>query len=487
MNNEPIDAKKYKQLFLDNFAIERSSNVTQTLHQPEPQGPVLEANSDFNQTGTQTRCSPQWNSQKKAWEWWYCAFYGELAEARKCHYAISKDGINWETPDLGLYEFNGAGNIPWDIPGEPTSDGDYLYHVILDESSQNKKEKYKGLFGTLHRKIGISSDGLKWEFPDIPKIPSHDESHLTFDEQSNQYIASIKHETQWGRSVYLSTSKNFYEWTEPKLIFHTDEIDNENRIKRIQFATNHPEYLSPEIIDETKGGYTAQVYNMAIMPYHGIYIGFPLIFNPSGPSRGNHDGLNLTELTISRDLHKWDRVANRELFLGLEKWKWDGSNYATAQNLITGRPIIKEDGEIWIYYNGLRFRARPNSPSDQMNEFLQTHKKMTGICLAKLRADGFVSMDAKKQGIIITKPIKINQSKSIHVNIDSTSGYFGAEILDPISMEPLSGYTFENCEKISENSTNKKINWNTTDTINFETVRLKFILEKSSLYSFWTN
>ena len=357
----------------------------------------------------------------------------------------------------------------------------------MDESSQNKKEKYKGLFGTLHRKIGISSDGLKWEFPDIPKIPSHDESHLTFDEQSNQYIASIKHETQWGRSVYLSTSKNFYEWTEPKLIFHTDEIDNENRIKRIQFATNHPEYLSPEIIDETKGGYTAQVYNMAIMPYHGIYIGFPLIFNPSGPSRGNHDGLNLTELTISRDLHKWDRVANRELFLGLEKWKWDGSNYATAQNLITGRPIIKEDGEIWIYYNGLRFRARPNSPSDQMNEFLQTHKKMTGICLAKLRADGFVSMDAKKQGIIITKPIKINQSKSIHVNIDSTSGYFAAEILDPISMEPLPGYTFENCEKISENSTDKKINWNTTDTINFETVRLKFILEKSSLYSFWTN
>ena len=80
-----------------------------------------------------------------------------MAEARKCHYAISKDGINWETPDLGLYEFNGAGNIPWDIPGEPTSDGDYLYHVILDESSQNKKEKYKGLFGTLHRKIGISS------------------------------------------------------------------------------------------------------------------------------------------------------------------------------------------------------------------------------------------------------------------------------------------------------------------------------------------
>ena len=485
MNHNSIDAKKYKQLFLDNFAIERSINVSQSLHQPEPKGPVIEGNPDFNQTGTQSRCSPQWNSQKKTWEWWYWAFYDEMAEGKKCHYAISKDGIHWDTPNLGLYEFNGALNIPWDIPGEPRSDGDYLYHVILDESSQNKNEKYKGLFGTLHRKIGISPDGLKWEFPDIPKIPSHDESHLTFDEQSNQYIASIKHGTHWGRSVYLSTSKNFFEWTEPKLIFHTDEIDNKNRIERIKFATDHPEYLSPSIIDE--GGYTAQVYNMAIMPYQGIYIGFPLIFNPSGPSRGNNDGLNLTELSVSRDLHKWDRVANRELFLGLEKWKWDGSNYATAQNIITGRPIIKDDGEIWIYYNGLRFRAYPHHSSNEMNTFLQTHKRMSAICLATLRADGFVSLDAKTQGIIITKPIKIDQSNSIYVNVDSTNGYLAVEVLDPISMKPLPGYTFENSEKISEDSTNKKINWNTNDKINFKSVRLKFILEKSSLYSFWTN
>jgi len=225
---------------------------------------------------------------------------------------------------------------------------------------------------------------------------------------------------------------------------------------------------------------------MAIMPYQGIYIGFPLIFNPSGPSRGNNDGLNLTELSVSRDLHKWERVANRELFLGLEKWKWDGSNYATAQNLITGRPIIKDDGEIWIYYNGLRFREYPQYPSNKMNDFLQTHKSMSGICLATLRADGFVSLDAKNQGIVITKPIKIDKSKSIHINVDSTNGYLAAEILDPISMEPLSGYTFENCEKISEDSTDKKINWNTNDKIDNDIVRLKFILEKSSLYSFWS-
>ena len=122
----------------------------------------------------------------------------------------------------------------------------------------------------------------------------------------------------------------------------------------------------------------------------------------------------------------------------------------------------------------------PKDIQDFLNENIGS-----AICLATLRPDGFVSLDAKNQGVVITKPIKINRNPSIHINVDSANGYLAAEILDPVSMEPLSGYTFENCEKISEDSTNKKINWNNTDKINTETVRLKFILEKSSLYSFW--
>ena len=476
-----MNTNSFRQLFIDNFIIERSINISKSLHSPESKGPVLTGDKNFQQTGVQTRNAPQWNSQKKAWEWFYWAYYDSATDARKDHYAISKDGINWDKPDLGLYEFNGAKNMPYDLPGGPTIKGRYMYHILRDEIGRDSSKRYKGFFGSKDRKIGFSPDGLKWEFPDIPMIPSYDESHLTYDEQSKQFIASVKLHTEWGRSVYLSTSKDFMEWSDPKLIFHADEIDNENRIKRIQFAVDHPEYLAPPVIEDR--GYTAQVYQMAIMPYQGIYIGFPLIFNPAGPSSNNYTGLNQTELTVSRDLYNWERVANRELFLGIEKW--DSKNFGYHQILPTSRPIIKDDGEIWIYYNAIRTRGLMELYPKDIQDFLNENIG-SAICLATLRPDGFVSLDAKNQGIVITKPIKINRNASIHINVDSTNGYLAAEVLDPISMEPLPGYTFENCEKISEDSTDKKINWKTNDKINNDIVRLKFILEKSSLYSFWS-
>ena len=476
-----MNTNSFRQLFIDNFIIERSINISKSLHSPESKGPVLTGDKNFQQTGVQTRNAPQWNSQKKAWEWFYWAYYDSSTDARKDHYAISKDGINWDKPDLGLYEFNGAKNMPYDLPGGPTIKGRYMYHILRDEIGQDSSKRYKGFFGSRDRKIGFSPDGLKWEFPDIPMIPSYDESHLTYDEQSEQFIASVKLHTEWGRSVYLSTSKDFMEWSDPKLIFHADEIDNENRIKRIQFAADHPEYLAPPVIEDR--GYTAQVYQMAIMPYQGIYIGFPLIFNPAGPSSNNYTGLNQTELTVSRDLYNWERVANRELFLGIEKW--DSKNFGYHQILPTSRPIIKDDGEIWFYYNAFRHRGLPKLFSQSFQKFIETNQT-SAICLATLRPDGFVSLDAKNQGVVITKPIKINRNSSIHINVDSTNGYLAAEVLDPVSMEPLPGYTFENCEKISEDSTDKKINWKTNDKINNDIVRLKFILEKSSIYSFWS-
>ena len=476
-----MNTNSFRQLFIDNFIIERSINISKSLHSPESKGPVLTGDKNFQQTGVQTRNAPQWNSQKKAWEWFYWAYYDSSTDARKDHYAFSKDGIKWDKPDLGLYEFNGAKNMPYDLPGGPTIKGRYMYHILRDEIGRDSSKRYKGFFGSRDRKIGFSPDGLKWEFPDIPKIPSYDESHLTYDEQSEQFIASVKLHTEWGRSVYLSTSKDFMEWSDPKLIFHADEIDNENRIKRIQFAVDHPEYLAPPVIEDR--GYTAQVYQMAIMPYQGIYIGFPLMLNPAGPSGNNFTGLNQTELTVSRDLYNWERVADRELFLGIEKW--DSKNFGYHQILPTSRPIIKDDGEIWFYYKAFRHRGLPKLFSQSFQKFIETNQT-SAICLATLRPDGFVSLDAKNQGVVITKPIKINRNASIHINVDSTNGYLAAEVLDPVSMEPLPGYTFENCEKISEDSTDKKINWKTNDKINNDIVRLKFILEKSSLYSFWS-
>ena len=89
-----IDPKKHRQLFLDDFALESMKGATRTLHSPKKWGPVI------NGKGVQSRSCPQWNSEKKLWEWWY---FGE-----HLYYAISEDGEYWEKPSLGLYESNGS-------------------------------------------------------------------------------------------------------------------------------------------------------------------------------------------------------------------------------------------------------------------------------------------------------------------------------------------------------------------------------------------
>ena len=260
-------------------------------------------------------------------------------------------------PDLGLYEWNGstANNIAYRSPDRS------LYHVIRDEGDEDPRRRYKAFFSDMdhmNRCPGVSPDGFRWTFPDVPPIPSQDTSQLIHDDLGQRYLATVKHRTEWGRSAWLATSPDFVHWTDPVLILHTDEIDQENRGHRIQEVVDDPAFLSPPVVDGRE--YIAQLYMLPVMTYEGLYIGFPLLFNPSGtdPEQTNHTGLNQVELAVSRDARHWHRVADRAVFLGVEPWE-GGANFGNAQVALCGPPIVRGQ-EIWIYYNAYRFRGHRN-------------------------------------------------------------------------------------------------------------------------------
>ena len=196
-----INPKKYRQLFLDDFAVESMTGTTRTLHSPKKWGPVLHGG------GIQSRSCPQWNSAKKLWEWWY---FGEHS-----YYAVSEDGEHWEQPFLGLYELDGSkdNNIAFD----PEDKGPGLpYHVVRDETDPDSRRRYKGLLSAHNRHLAVSPDGFDWTLVDTPPIPSQDESQFAHDLQSNQFLAMVKLSTEWGRSVWLSTSSDFNTFSEPQ-------------------------------------------------------------------------------------------------------------------------------------------------------------------------------------------------------------------------------------------------------------------------------
>ena len=485
MSLKLIDPGKHRQLFLDDFSIEQIMRVKRTVHPPKKMGPVLRPNRSLGETSIQSLSLPQWNSEKDIWEWWYRGKY--------VYYATSTDGESWETPSLGLYECNGSkdNNIACNPEGEERR----LFHIIRDERDPDPQRRYKALFiGDYVRDLATSPDGFKWTMLEAPPIPSSDTSYFAYDEISGQYIATVKRGTRWGRSVWLSTSRDFVHWTKPELIMHTDEIDWENCRKRVREVIDNPAYITPPIIDDED--YIAELYMMAVMPYEGFYIGFPRIFNPVGaipPPEMNFTRINQTELAVSRDLYNWERVADRALFMAIDPW--DGVSYDTSQVWVCGRPHVRENGEIWIYYNGSRFPARKDQYMDynaskelfRLNIDPDLFNEDAAISMAKLRPDGFVSLDAEDQGIVITKPFMLN-GENLYVNVDARWGELHVEIIDAETMKTHDGFVVHRGQTIpiTGDHLRRRIAFKDNTSLIFEKpVRLRFIIHKARLYSFW--
>ncbi|MEZ4730438.1 MAG: hypothetical protein R3E79_25210 [Caldilineaceae bacterium] len=479
-----IDPTQHKQLFLDDSAIAQMSGMTRRLHQPVDHQPVIRPDRSQGQISVQSRSAPQWNREKQHWEWWYWGYYRvpphgkyQSTEARVNCYATSTDGIHWETPSLGLYEWQGSrrNNIALD-PQART-----LYHIMRDEQEPDPQRRYKALFDVHDRYLGVSPDGFAWTMLDVPPIPSQDESHFLYDASSGQYLAYIKQPTAWGRSVWLATSRDFHQFTTAQLVLHTDEMDQVNRRQRVDQVIADPAYLSPPLVNETD--LMAQIYQMAVLPYAGLYVGFPVLFNPAGaipPPHRNYTGLNQVELTVSHDRLHWARVAERALFLPVDPW--DDAHYGWAQKLLCGTPYIHEEREIWIYYNALRFRGPRALYEDVADAYFDD---ASALVRARLRLDGFVSLAAAEQGTVTTQPFFPNGGR-LWVNVDAHGGELHAEVLDATTGHPLPGYRADEAQSLQGDHLRGRLGWTTTAQLpSTNPVRLRFHLRQAQLYAFW--
>ena len=475
--------------------------VERSLHQPEHCGAVIRPDRSLGQSGTQTSSVPQWNSEKSIWEWWY---YAHQIDSSPSHllYSTSVDGVYWDNPDLGLHEWRGskANNIAL-APGE-----EFAGHIIRDETDADPQRRYKALFSTSGRKPAVSADGFHWTMLDVPPIPSQDTSSFTYDEIGGQYIATVKHGTKWGRSVWLSTSKDFGHFSEPELILHADDVDWENCRRRVREIIENPAFLTPPVVDDVD--YCAELYKMATMPYEGIYIGFPLIFNPFGaipPPHMNFTRINQNELAVSRDLRNWSRVADRAVFLGVQPW--DGVNYGTNQIAVNDRPLLRDD-EIWVYFGGHRLslsrekyeQFSGNRELFRLNVDPAAFEDRSALCLAKLRRDGFVSLDAAEVGWVITEPFLWNGER-LCINADARWGEIHAEILDaetlpsdpngsvgPDTFGAIPGFVSYKGDTMPMSGDHLRwpMSWRgdpqpPTD----RPVQIRFIMRQARLYSFW--
>ena len=495
----PTPSPEQRQLFLDARGLESLDNLQRHLHQPEKYGAVIRPDKLWEDAYLQIRTGPSWHPEKRLWMIWYT---GGL-------YATSKDGIHWAKPILGLHERDGSRENNQMLPltqyefkdgrgreiASVEGDGTNVLKVFYDARDPDPRRRYKGVayrgpICCLKTSRGpgfhpaISADGRTWKLLDA-FIPTQDESHLFQDEARGLYVATVKHRGPYGRSVYLSVSRDFDTWTDPRdcLVFHADWRDQELGAQRVQKHIASQDLRKP--VYHNLEEYLTDIYNLPIFRYQGLYIGMPTVFNHSGNTKFNSDGFSMVELAVSRDLIHWERVGGRRKFIPLSELE-GGKNYDVAQLLAGNQPIIK-DGKIWFYYSGLKWRSHPSSLKDE-----ETPPVVDGgaICLARLRLDGFVSLDAgETPGYAVTRPFVLAGSW-LHVNLKAPTGELRVEVLGKEGNTPLPGFSLEESEPASTDSLDAELKWKSgaeLSSLQGRTVRLRFKLQRASLFSYWVS
>jgi hypothetical protein len=503
-----------KQLFLDEHAVEEMKGLRRRMHQPEKKGPVLKADVPSDGEWVQTVSAPMWVADEGAYKMVY-----ECHHEGRNYWAIatSKDGVHWEKPHVGAVEFKGSkqNNLI-------ASPGGRLWQVVYDRDDPDPQRRYKGFLGHSGRKPVVSSDGIHWRELDAPSLPSFDAGTLCFDRERRLFLGLLKTEGRYGRVYNISVSEDFVHWSEPRFFFGTDDKDQELALGVIRRRLADPGLARPLFIDPdpavgweppawrkklrwvARETWRAECYNIGIFPYEGVYLAWLMIYYPTGtglPQRNNTDGFHLIQLAMTRDLGEpLVRLGDRETFLGASRIDEKGlvGNYDRLQLQITNHPV-EHDDELWFYYCGFKRRARQHdrwtdgsrrdpstlSALERADWIEDTH---SAICLAVLRRDGFISLEADEDGgKLVTKPF-VAPGKALFVNLDVHKG--GAAKVEVLGDDgkPLEGFALDSSVELTGDAVRQQVLWKESAhwrQLRGRTVRLGIQLNRAHLYAFW--
>ncbi len=168
-------------------------------------------------------------------------------------------------------------------------------------------------------------------------------------------------------------------------------------------------------------------------------------------------------------MQTWQRLPqDRQPFIGPSP-TGEGA-YDLTQILPPSAPVVRGD-ELWFYYSGLKYREIPKDADPDHG----------AICLAVLRRDGFISMDAAaKQGTLLTKPFVVRGTK-LFVNVDATEGMLKVEVLDSRKKVMMVS------DDVVGDQPHAQVQWTSGDfsNLNGQAVSLRFTLRQAKFYSFW--
>jgi hypothetical protein len=465
-----------RQLFVDDFLIERTT-LKRTWHkaQKDSRSPVLTPETPLELGGSDGHSSMAapfsggvwYDAQDELFKVWYCAGWFDGTA-----YAFSRDGLNWERPSLPVEP--GTNRI---IPRKGVRDS---AAVILDPDAPPNGLRYKMLVWSRPQggELFVSHDGISWSDP-VAVAKTGDRSTIFYNPFRKVWVYSIR--SGWhARSREYSESPGFL-----------GGADLGNRVKwlradELDLPSEHWFYAFPDREPDRKGD-TPSLYNFDAVAYESLMLGaFTVMQGPANNFCSEEGVPKMTEIHMgfSRDGFHWSRPDDRTAFIpgARAAGTWDRAylHSNAALCLIVG-------DELWFYYTGFAGDPALKNVKDPARNGMYANASM-GI--ARLRRDGFASMDAGAAGgTLTTRPVVFSSGSRLFVNADTRGGELRVEVLDQQS-NPIDGLTLAACLPVSEDSTIREIRWQ--DGANLQAlcdqpVRFRFHVTNGSLYAFWVS
>lgn len=432
------------QLLVDDAVVASKQNVQRRYHgfQKHAGNPLISVDRPWENDVVAAQTVLPAESGEGFRMYYYCWTQKDDPQRSYICYATSKDGLKWEKPDLGLHEWVGNKSKQNNIV--PNGAG-----AVMPTAWAGPDSQYHGVGGRYHAKA--SADGLHWRSLSEESIVSGgDTSHFYWDDRTKKFRCNVKVIADITglrrRCVGFSETEDLTKYPPLRLVMAPDDIDDR--------------WCKPGTVERT------HFYACPVFPYGSSYLGLLQIYRAEDPEGYFHGPLWL-ELVSSRDGMHWTREEqDRPPLLDLGKFR------TFDHGMVFAPPPLIVGDEIWLYYTGY----------DELHDLLP-YKSAIG--LAKLRLDGFGSLDADEApGEVITKRL-VNAAGPLQVNCDARGGALRVEVLDE-SGKVIPGYGRQDCIALTGSVVRGKAIWNGHDELPAGSgpIRLRFIMDRVRLYSF---
>ena len=448
--DEPIAIGTNKQLLVDNFVVDRMTNVTRELGAVTKENDGEPIFSDGRFYGTVLY-------DQDRFRLWY-------REHGKTGYGLaeSNDGIQF-SKKAKLTGLNFA--------------GDFTLSVEKDPHEKDPLHRYKGAYDAPGMAAGIahSADGIRW----TPYNNGKPVTHRAADTYNQILWDSLAHTYRLSTRTDYGTAGGDGEVRGTRSMTNADlRRDPKNWKLTRQWIFDR------EGKDEHK---RRQVYAKTFWIYESVYFLILSVYDYPGDvsegtktdkvTRHERDVMNYY-IATSRDGSSWDL-----------DWVYKGQPLvprgptgAFDKDLIMpASSIITHNKKHWIYYGGAN--ERHGTPK-------VVFEREHAIGLATLRLDGFVALRAGKQrGSIVTKPFKL-VSNHLSINTNAEKGEIQVEILDAEG-QAIPGYSGKDAPRTNGiNELAWQPQWKTATSLSAlrnQVIRLKFNLRQARLYAFQVN